>query len=213
MPEELALEELLGDRRARDRHEGLLGATALVVDRLRDHVLARAALARDEDGRRLAGGDAADELVELAHGRRLADDRAEPRALARLLAGDLHFVPEGGRLEGLLDAEEELLGLEGLLDVVLGSELDRLDGVLERGVGRHDDRELLGVSLADLAEEPEAVRVREPHVHEDEIPLVLECLPCFDGSPGPFRDIPLADQALDKRLVQNELILNDENLL
>src|SRR5581483_9886160 len=72
--EELALEELLRDRRAGDRHERTVRAPALVVDRLRDHVLADAALAGEEDRRGLARRDALHELVHLAHGGRLADD-------------------------------------------------------------------------------------------------------------------------------------------
>jgi hypothetical protein len=46
MPEELALEELLRDGGAIDREEALRAALAVVMDRARDELFARAALAR-----------------------------------------------------------------------------------------------------------------------------------------------------------------------
>src|SRR5581483_2334036 len=212
--EELALEELLGDRGARDRHERAVRAAALVVDRLRDHVLADAALAREEHRRGLARRDLADELVDLAHGRRLADDGLETALLLRALADRADLAAELGRLERLAEADEELLDLERLLQVVLGPELDRLDGVLDRRVGRHHDDELVGLPLDDLAEQPEAVRVGEPHVEEEEVPVLgLESFPRLVRTADSFGGVPLPDQPLHERAVEDELIFNDQDSL
>ena len=51
VPEERALHERLRDRRAVDLDEGVGTARATAVDRLRDHVLAGARLAREEHRR------------------------------------------------------------------------------------------------------------------------------------------------------------------
>ena len=51
VPEDLALEERLGNRRAVDRHERLSRALTELVDRLRDHLLAGARLAADQHRR------------------------------------------------------------------------------------------------------------------------------------------------------------------
>ena len=69
VPEELALEERLRERRAVHRHERALRARAVVVERARDHLLARAALAPEEH-RRAARRDARDDVEHRAPARR-----------------------------------------------------------------------------------------------------------------------------------------------
>src|SRR5207244_13111044 len=64
--EELALEEGLGDRRAVERDERAAAAGALVVDRLGDELLPRAALTGDEH-RRLEGRDSEVRPDDLLH--------------------------------------------------------------------------------------------------------------------------------------------------
>src|SRR4030095_14087895 len=51
VPEQLGLEQRFRERRAVDRHEGAGAPTGTLVDRARDQLLARAALALDENGR------------------------------------------------------------------------------------------------------------------------------------------------------------------
>ena len=66
VPEQLVLENLLGQRGAVEREERALGAIALVVQRARDELLAGAALAEDQHAR---GGrrDGLDHLIDRAH--------------------------------------------------------------------------------------------------------------------------------------------------
>src|SRR5439155_23976196 len=59
VPEQLALENPLGERGAVDREIRTVGAAAALVQRAGDQLLARAAFAGDED-RRLRGGDLRD---------------------------------------------------------------------------------------------------------------------------------------------------------
>src|SRR5688500_19379825 len=85
--EQLVLENAFAEAGAVQRDKPLLAALRIVVDRPGDQLLARAALAGDEDrdvaGRHLAGGrDGA------LHGPALADDPLEPRRLHDLRLED-----------------------------------------------------------------------------------------------------------------------------
>ena len=62
--EQLALEQLLGQRRAGDVHERPRRAVAGVVNHLRDEVLAGAALAGEQHRRRRAGRDLGDQVPQ-----------------------------------------------------------------------------------------------------------------------------------------------------
>src|SRR5439155_24937601 len=97
--EDLAFEQRLGNCRAVDRDEGKARARAELMNRLRDELLACARLARDED--RSAGGRRLfDDLINLAHLRRVADERSKRSMLAKLTPQRLHLAH---RLEALDD--------------------------------------------------------------------------------------------------------------
>ncbi len=83
--EQLRLDQRLRQRGAADLDEGLLGARRVVVDRVRDHLLAGAGLAADQH-RRGRAGDLRDLLVDLLNRRAVADDVAERVAVAQLVA-------------------------------------------------------------------------------------------------------------------------------
>ena len=72
--EQLALEQLLGKRRAGDVHERLGRAIAGVVNDLGDQILAGAALAGQQDGRGRTRRDPRDERPQGLDRRRLADE-------------------------------------------------------------------------------------------------------------------------------------------
>ena len=84
--EQFAFEQGFGNCRAVDGDERLGAAHAPVVQRLGDQVLAGAVLAFEQDGRRLARGDAADEAHDLAHRAGLGDHFLR---LRRRLLGDV----------------------------------------------------------------------------------------------------------------------------
>ena len=79
--EELALEELLGHGGAVDRHQRSVLPIPAPVERLGDDLLPGAALAGDEDAR-VGVGDPVEQLVELPHGRAVADELLEALRLA-----------------------------------------------------------------------------------------------------------------------------------
>ena len=96
MAEHLRLEQRLGQRRAVDRDQGTSAAAAVVVNELRDQLLSRAALARDEN-RRIRRSYSVRQLHHLAergrcaqHGDLVADamSPALPRPQVALVSGN-----------------------------------------------------------------------------------------------------------------------------
>ena len=79
MPEQLALEELVGKVGRVDTDEGTVRARGTLVQRVREPVLSDPALSNDENGRRQLDG--AGERLDLARQRAVA--RAEPRGERR----------------------------------------------------------------------------------------------------------------------------------
>ena len=165
MAEQLALEQRLGQRGAVDRDEGGRGPRAVAMDRVRRELLARAALAQDQD-RRLRGRDPRDELVDLAHRRALADHvgegvdvgvqarplRFEPLHVADVLedarrdVGEAHQdlkvllgEPELGIAGVQIEDAEELLGQRD------GNRREGADPRRHEAVGRPQGRRLLQV--------------------------------------------------------------------
>ena len=74
MSEQLALQQVLVQRRAVDHDERLAGAQRQAVDFTRHDLLAHAALTADQDGR-VGRGDAFEEVEHLAHVTGVGDDR------------------------------------------------------------------------------------------------------------------------------------------
>jgi hypothetical protein len=142
MPEELTLEHVLGDGGAVDGDERTGAPPAMFVDRSRHQLLAGAAFPGDEHGRfRLV--HAAEQRVDLPHGRTVTDD-----VPTRLDGVDdrtqaLHLFAELPMLYGVAESEDELLHLKRLRDEVVGAGADGCHGRLhapERGDDDHGHR-------------------------------------------------------------------------
>ena len=132
--------------------KGFSAAAPPACSARRHEPLADAALAQDQEGGRLAPGDAADEPQDLLHGRALRDDRG-PVHLGQLgqlaLAPVRHLLAQPPGLEGARDDLDHLVHLEGLREIVVGALLGGLDGALEARVGRdHHDRHPRGRARA-----------------------------------------------------------------
>ena len=164
-PNSSDLDELLGDGRAVDLDEGLARAQAVGMDGAGDELLARAALAVDEH-RGVGRGDLEDLLPEVLDEGVVADDLV---ALLRLLLEVLAFPAEARLLEGVADADQDPLPVEGLLQEVEGPQLGRLDRRLDGALARdHDD---LGDErpLAELGQDLETAPAGHLDVEEDEV--------------------------------------------
>src|SRR5581483_9639298 len=73
------------------------------------------------------------------------------------------------RFDHAVDGVADLLGGEGLRQVVDGAESHRLDGGLEGGEGGDDDDADSWLSAHDFGEEIEPGLVTEPEVEEDDV--------------------------------------------
>src|SRR5437588_459305 len=174
VPEEFRLEEWFGQGRAVDRDHRRVRARASRVDEAREHVLAHARLAGDDDGRvgarrRLGERHQVSHRLTPEDGRRL-----------RVLRGRAHGVTQGGVLPdeaallvGLADDRFDLVERGGLRQVVVSAEPHRLQPRAERGVGgEHDDFGRV-FELAYLAEGVEAGEARHANVQEHHVEVVL----------------------------------------
>ena len=138
------------------------------MERFRDQLFAGAAFAEEEDGR-TAGRDLGDEVEDAQHGLAFADDVFKVVALLEgALKLDILFL---GAIAGDRGANvgEELFVVPGLLDEVLRSGADSVDDIVYRPEsGDHDDRQV-GVALADLAEDFNAVEAGQSEIEENEV--------------------------------------------
>ena len=147
--EKLALEQLLRDGCAIDRHKVAPRPAGEPVDRAGGEFLARAALASDHD-RRVGVGDAPDHLEDVLHRRGLADD-----GVLVLLDGELRLEGGGGPHFGLLlergiDDGLEVEGERLLAKEIEGAELHRFDHGLRGSVGAGEDDHGVRVALTHL---------------------------------------------------------------
>src|SRR5690606_2051696 len=145
--EELALDQLRGNRSAIDREEWTLAATALLVDRFRDDLLAGSAFADHEhvDGGRR---DPLDLRVDVAHGRRAATQLAEAVDVAGTASrgalgrsGRGRYRPVGTRrTRQAIEHPAQPLEVDRLDQVIGGAEAQGLDrGVDARLAGDQHD--------------------------------------------------------------------------
>jgi hypothetical protein len=170
MAEQLALQKLLGERRAVQTDERAGGPAGIEMDRPRDQLLADAALAPDEH-RGVRGGHARHQRQDLLHPAALADDplQAVPLDELSLKLADLAFQV---RLLGhSIDTNKEFLQVERLGKVIGGSVLHGLDRGLDGAVGRHQDERDFGVHRLDPLEEVGAGHAGHPAIAQNQVHL------------------------------------------
>src|SRR3569833_3459403 len=170
MTEELTFDELTRDRGAVHLDERAGGTRRLLVNRARHQFLASSNLTRDQHS---TGSlrDALDLADHRANAVRLPDDliaRLNRLAQSRILGVQIQMR------ESVAQRYENAVRVERLLEDVVGAELRRFDGGLDRRVAadHHDDRAL--IMLLDLLERLHAVDAGHLHVEEDQVgPLLL----------------------------------------
>ena len=138
MAEELAFEEVFGDRTAIDRDERLVAPRRLGVQCARQHLLAGAALAGQQD-RALELGRSLDEFEDLDHARGCRHDGSLSDGALDLPPQQLICPAHSLSLLGLANREQGLGRFERLREIVVGPQLHRLDRQLGRPVRGHQD--------------------------------------------------------------------------
>ena len=163
MPEQLRLDQLLGDGRAVDLDERLRGARGAAMDFARHELLAGARFAGDEDrGFRRRGQ--LDLRLELLHRRRLADELVVARfALAQLA----DFLLELLLPDGVADGEQQLVAVQRLLEEIERAALRALDGGGDVAVAGDHDHRRRHVLLFQILEDFDAVEHGHLDVEED----------------------------------------------
>ena len=172
MAEELRGGQIAGNGAAVDRHEGLFGALAVLVDEPCDMLLAGAAGAVDQH-RHVGRRHQPDILVEPPRGIAAPLDVVELRGR---LPGGRRTAPHGFSRRGLLlrtverlaDLLEQLVGVDRLGHVVACTELHAAHGVLDLGIARHDDHRGCNSLPGHPLQEGDTVLVGQPHVAQHE---------------------------------------------
>jgi hypothetical protein len=167
--EELALDELLGDRRTVDLDERLVPPVRVAVDGAGHELLAHPALAGDEHGR-ARGRGAPHRLPDLLEGAAAAhhavavveDEPQPPVLLGEALLAER--VPRG---------DQDALAVGRLLDEVEGAQLHRLHRRLHRAVAGEDNDGRRAVLLLQLLQDLEPVHLGHLDVEEHEVRRLL----------------------------------------
>ena len=169
--EHLRFEQPLGEGGAVDRHERPAGAPTVMVDELRDHLLAAAAFPGDEHGRvgrrHLAGQ--LDRPAERRGGAEQGDlvaVRVPPLQVLLLLAG---LTGHGQRVHRPADQHLEVGGRERFREVVERALPQRLDARLHARIPRHHDHDGVVVGGERRAEQRQAVDLRHVEVGEHDV--------------------------------------------
>ncbi len=156
VPEELALEQILGHRSAIDRDERTVFAAAALVDCLCDELFAGSALACDK-GSGFCLGDARDEVIHLPHGVARTENVVELLAVGHHAAQALDLVAQRAVLQRSLERECDFVHLERFGYKIVRSGSDRSHGRLHASVSRHHDDRYVLAALDDLPTELDAV--------------------------------------------------------
>src|SRR5579875_1373832 len=157
--EQLRLEQALGHRAAIDRDEGLVAAGARAVDRARQQLLARAALAGDEHAR-VGPCDHVRLRQLLLHERAARDDLGAPVLVRGAEARDA---------QRLLHLVQQLLLVDGLGEESEGAHLRRLHRIGNRAVcGEYNDLQPRPAMLQ-LLEQPDAIHLIHAQVGDHEV--------------------------------------------
>jgi hypothetical protein len=169
--EQLALQQLGGDRGAVHGNEDPVGPAAVVMDGAGDEFLAGSALPQDEDGgvgRRHLGDQ----------GKHLPDRLADAEDVLEAMPPD-GLPPEVGvlllhprHLERPVHEVNDFHHLERLRDVVERAELHRLDGVFHRPVPRDQDHLAVQQGLLRVGQDLEPVPSGHHEIREDDVDVV-----------------------------------------
>jgi hypothetical protein len=180
------------------------------VDGPGEQLLAGAALALDEDGRR-AVGHLVDQGHEPTESGARPDDIASAQQVVQSLLESAVLGDEGPVLERLPDHPDELAAREGLGQEVAGAVLHGPHRFLDGAEGREHDHVHLRGHCPDLAQELEPGQPRHLEVGEDEVdPALAQTLE--GGLPvGRQHDlVALARQRALETLAHGRVVVGDQ---
>jgi hypothetical protein len=207
--EQLALEQLVGQRAAVDGDKRVIAARAVMVDRLGDQLLAGAALAAQQHGA-CGGRHLRHQLHDLTH--LLGAGHEAIEAVAPLQGRHEASEPLPPESDG--DIGEDLVGVERLEDVVEGPEVPGLLGRLVGAVGGDDDDRGVGIGSFARSQDLDPVGSGQLEIGDDEV-VDLASQPLAGGRPclGQIDGVALAPQQRRKDLSEIRFVFHHEDPL
>ena len=205
VPEQLAFQQLLGQRAAVDRHEGLVGASARLMDGVGQQFLARAGGPGDQHAD-IRGRHHARLLEDALHLRAAGDDLGTPG----IVAG-----PVGARrlCHGFLDGGEQLVAVHRLGEkaehpLARGAHRIR-DGAVR---GENDHRHARRTALQ-FVKQRHAVHFVHAQVGEHQVGAVLgQAVQCLASALGGGHAVASAFQAHAQQLEQAGVVIDQQNM-
>ena len=205
------LEQLRRHGAGVDGHERLVVARGVGVDGLGNDLLARAALALNQN-RRPAGRDLRHEVEDAQHALALAHD---VREVVALLEGALElkvFFLGAVAGDGRANVGKQFLVVPGLLDEVFRAGADGLDHVVHGAVGRDHDDGQIGLALLELRQQLDAALAGQRQIEEHEIEaLAIEELQSLLAVAGSFDDIVFKTEQHLQRLANAGLVVDHQD--
>src|SRR5271157_4523729 len=210
--EQLAFEQVLGQRAAVDRQEAPVGSLRAEMDRARDQFLAGARFAGDKHARvgaRDLFHDAEDLLDRVA----FADDILEAVLVTQLAPQEAVFVEERLLRQRVANDRLQMIVGERLGQVVVGALAQGVDRGLDARVRRQNDPHHLGIQVANLAQQVEAAAaLAEVDVQDRDVDfLLLEDLQRDFGRVRFDHFVALAAQQLHDYRPHQLLVLGDKD--
>ena len=151
------------------RDEAVHVPRAVLVNRARDHLLAAAGLAGDQN-RAVRRRDGFEQLEQPRHRAALADDALlESVPFLELRAQVCVLRSQAPLLERGVEHVQQLVDLKRLADEIARAALDGLDGVFHRAVSRDDDRDDIRIARDGGFDHRRAVDAGQPQVGEDDV--------------------------------------------
>jgi len=152
-----------------------------------------------------------DELVDLDHLVRLADQTLEAVARPELLAVLEILAGEPARVEGAPHDDLDLLHPEWLGEVVERARVDGFDRRLDRGEGRQDDNRQVGLNHRQLLEDGQPIEIGHAQVDQRHVERLGGGQPQrLFAAAGDSHAIALAAERLGQELARDLIVVHDQ---
>jgi hypothetical protein len=208
--EQLRFEERFGQGAAVEGDERTIAPQRIEVDGARHPFLAGARFAGHEH-RALGAGDLLDELEDREHLLAAPDDVGELVARAERPLQQHVLLPEAALLEGVADLHLQLVDVERLAEVVVGSQPHRFDGGVGRREGGNHDAEHVLIDALGGPQYFDAAHVGHLDVGNEEVEAAaLELVDRLLAVFGKDDIVPLAAQHDRQQLAHRPLVVHDE---
>src|SRR5208282_1161194 len=203
MAKEFRLDKGFGDCRAVDGHERAFRAGTAVMNGLGHQVLARAALALNQNGAGFTGSDFVHKFHQFGDLPRYANDLVIACAAPHLSAQ---------RFQRVLQRHAQLFKIDGFADEVVGAHAQRRFHVVELRVrGHHDDAARLS-RLLQLLQDFQPAHVWQVYVQENRVhTLALEIAQCLFARFCLYALVAVFGTLLRQRPADELFVVNDKD--